>query len=77
MLGKAERLIAFQIAEARPKSGGPVGINDILVKAIDCIDDLFSNGDAITGLSTRFSDGRPNQWPAAGDLKLLVAGRRP
>jgi replicative DNA helicase len=26
----------------------PVGINDILVKAIDRIDDLFSNGDAIT-----------------------------
>ncbi|MCZ4287237.1 replicative DNA helicase, partial [Marinobacter salarius] len=51
ILDEAERLI-FQIAEARPKTGGPVGINDILVKAIDRIDTLFNAGDAITGLST-------------------------
>ena len=37
ILDEAERLI-FQIAEARPKTGGPIGINDILVKAIDRID---------------------------------------
>ena len=55
ILDEAERLI-FQIAEARPKTGGPVGINDILVKAIDRIDELFNNGDAITGLSTGFND---------------------
>ena len=55
ILDEAERLI-FQIAEARPKTGGPIGINDILVKAIDRIDTLFNAGEAITGLSTGFTD---------------------
>src|SRR5690606_3767591 len=55
ILDEAERLI-FQIAEARPKTGGPIGVNDILVKAIDRIDSLFNAGEAITGLSTGFTD---------------------
>ncbi|MBN0056342.1 replicative DNA helicase, partial [Pseudomonas aeruginosa] len=39
ILDEAERKI-FEIAEARPKTGGPVGISDILVKTIDRIDYL-------------------------------------
>ena len=55
ILDEAERKI-FEIAEERPKTGGPVGLNDILAKAIDRIDTLFNSTDAITGLTTGFSD---------------------
>ena len=74
ILDEAERLI-FQIAEARPKTGGPVGINDILVKAIDRIDTLFNAGDAITGLSTGFTDlDDLTSGLQPADL-IIVAGR--
>ena len=53
VLDEAERQI-FQIAEARPKAGGPVGINEILVKTIDRIDHLFNTSDALTGITTGF-----------------------
>src|SRR5690606_1092115 len=55
ILDAAERDI-FQIAEARPKTGGPVAVNDLLTKAIDRIDTLFNTADAITGLSTGYAD---------------------
>ena len=48
ILDEAERKI-FEIAEARPKTGGPVGISDILVKTIDRIDYLFNTTEALTG----------------------------
>jgi replicative DNA helicase len=67
ILDEAERLI-FQIAEARPKTGGPVGINDILVKAIDRIDTLFNAGDGFTDLDGLTSGLQP------ADL-IIVAGR--
>ncbi|AEB56755.1 MULTISPECIES: replicative DNA helicase [Pseudomonadaceae] len=74
ILDEAERLI-FQIAEDRPKTGGPVGINDILVKAIDRIDTLFNNGDAITGLSTGFDDlDNLTSGLQPADM-IIVAGR--
>jgi replicative DNA helicase len=74
ILDEAERLI-FQIAEARPKTGGPVGINDILVKTIDRIDELFNAGDAITGLSTGFTDlDAQTSGLQPADL-IIVAGR--
>ncbi|MDC6668693.1 replicative DNA helicase, partial [Leclercia adecarboxylata] len=74
ILDEAERLI-FQIAEARPKTGGPVGINDILVKAIDRIDTLFNAGEAITGLSTGFTDlDEATSGLQPADL-IIVAGR--
>ena len=74
ILDEAERLI-FQIAEARPKTGGPIGINDILVKAIDRIDTLFNAGEAITGLSTGFTDlDEATSGLQPADL-IIVAGR--
>ncbi|WP_028238686.1 replicative DNA helicase [Stutzerimonas azotifigens] len=74
VLDEAERQI-FQIAEARPKVGGPVGINDILVKTIDRIDTLFNTNEGLTGISTGFTDldGMTSGLQPA-DL-VIVAGR--
>ncbi|WP_068829102.1 replicative DNA helicase [Pseudomonas sp. BMS12] len=74
VLDEAERQI-FQIAEARPKAGGPVGINEILVKTIDRIDELFNTNAGLTGLSTGFTDldGMTSGLQPA-DL-VIVAGR--
>lgn len=74
LLDEAERKI-FEIAEARPKTGGPIGVNDILTKAIDRIDTLFNSDNAITGVSTGFvdlDDKTSGLQPA--DL-VIVAGR--
>ena len=74
ILDEAERKI-FAIAEARPKTGGPVGINEILVKAVDRIDTLFNSGAGLTGLSSGFTDqdDKTNGLQPA-DL-IIVAGR--
>ena len=74
ILDEAERKI-FEIAEERPKTGGPVVLNDILAKAIDRIDTLFNSPDAITGLTTGFSDlDDKTSGLQAADL-VIVAGR--
>ncbi len=74
LLDEAERKI-FEIAEARPKSGGPIGVNDILTKAIDRIDTLFNSSDAITGVSTGFADlDEKTSGLQPADL-IIVAGR--
>ena len=74
ILDEAERKI-FAIAEARPKTGGPVGINEILVKAVDRIDTLFNTGAGLTGISSGFTDldDKTNGLQPA-DL-IIVAGR--
>lgn len=74
ILDEAERKI-FAIAEARPKTGGPVGINEILVKAVDRIDTLFNSGAGLTGISSGFTDldDKTNGLQPA-DL-IIVAGR--
>jgi replicative DNA helicase len=74
ILDEAERQI-FQIAEARPKTGGPVGVNDLLTRAIDRIDTLFNTADAITGLSTGYTDlDEKTSGMQPADL-IIVAGR--
>ena len=55
LLDEAERKI-MQISEERPKMGGPEGVNPLLKKAVDRIDELFNSEEAITGLSTGFTD---------------------
>ncbi len=55
LVDEAERLI-MQIGEQRPKSGGPEAINPILKSAVDKIDELFNSDEAITGLSTGYTD---------------------
>ena len=74
VLDEAERKI-FQIAEARPKAGGPIGINDILTKTINRIDTLFNSSEGLTGLSTGFLDlDEKTSGLQPADL-VIVAGR--
>ena len=74
ILDEAERKI-FQIAEARPKTGGPVGLNDLLANVIDTIDTLFNSDNAITGISTGFTDlDEKTSGLQPSDL-IIVAGR--
>ena len=55
ILNEAEQKI-FQIAENRPNQGGPEGVNPLLKRAVDRIDELFNNSDALTGVTTGFDD---------------------
>src|SRR5690606_34898867 len=55
LVNEAERLV-FQISEDRPKAGGPIGMSELLTKAVDRIDELFNMKGAMTGLSTGFRD---------------------
>lgn len=55
VLNEAEQKI-FQIAENRPNQGGPVGVNPLLKEAVERIDELFGNADALTGITTGFDD---------------------
>lgn len=74
ILDDAERMI-FQIAEGRPKTGGPEAINDILSKAVDRIDTLFNSNDPLTGISTGFTDlDEKTHGLQPADL-VIVAGR--
>ncbi len=74
ILDEAERQV-FQIAEARPKSGGPVAINDILTRTIERIDSLFNSPGGLTGLSTGFTDlDEKTTGLQPADL-VIVAGR--
>src|SRR5690554_3088368 len=46
ILNEAEQKI-FQIAENRPNQGGPEGVNPLLKRAVDRIEELFNNADEI------------------------------
>ena len=55
LLDEAEREV-FQIAEGRPKTGGPVGTRDLLKNAVDRIDRLVASKSHITGTATGFDE---------------------
>ncbi len=55
VLDEAERKV-FQIAESRPKEGGPQPVNPLLQKAVERIDELFNSTTTMTGVSTGFTD---------------------
>ena len=73
ILDQAERKI-FAIAEQQQKGGGPQALRPLLQKALERIDKLFQSNEAITGLSTGFTDlddrtsGLQN-----GDLVIVAA----
>lgn len=74
ILDEAERKI-FQIAEARPKAGGPVPLQEILLQTVDTIDTLFHSDSQITGLTTGFKDlDEKTSGLQPADL-IIVAGR--
>lgn len=74
LLDEAERLV-FQISEERPKSGGPVGMSELLAKAVDRIDELFNMKGEMTGLSSGFRDlDEMTSGLQPSDL-VIIAGR--
>ena len=75
VLSEAEQKI-FQIAEERPNEGGPIGVNPLLKKAVDKIDELFNSEGSMTGVTTGFEelDG------ATGGMQpsdLIIVAARP
>ena len=74
LLDDAERKV-FEIAEARPKTGEPMGIKELLSKAVTRIDELSQSGGGITGLSTGFSDLDDLTSGLQPSDLVIVAGR--
>jgi replicative DNA helicase len=74
VLDKAESSV-FKIAEQQSRGSGPINIKKILPLVTDRIDMLSQTDDAITGLSTGFSDfDNMTSGLQAGDL-IIIAGR--
>ncbi|MGO2581324.1 MAG: DnaB-like helicase N-terminal domain-containing protein, partial [Halomonas sp.] len=74
LLNEAERLV-FQIAEERPKTGGPIGMSELLTKAVDRIDELFNLKGEMTGLSTGFRDLDDMTTGLQPSDMVVIAGR--
>ncbi len=74
LLDEAERAV-FQIAEDRPKVGGPVGTRELLKQAVDRIDHLVASKGALTGLSTGFPDLDGYTSGLQRSDLIIVAGR--
>ena len=74
LIDMAERQI-MQISEQGPKMGGPQAVNPLLTRAVERIDELYSSGGDITGLSTGFADlDGMTSGLQKSDL-IIVAGR--
>lgn len=74
VLNEAEQKI-FQIGENRPNDGGPISINPLLKQAVERIDELFSNADSLTGLTTGFDDLDERTGGLQKADLVIVAGR--
>ncbi|MFC2991212.1 MULTISPECIES: replicative DNA helicase [Halomonas] len=74
LVDEAERLV-FQISEERPKSGGPIGMSELLAKAVDRIDELFNMQGQMTGLSTGFRDLDEMTTGLQPSDLVIIAGR--
>ena len=75
LLDEAEREV-FQIAEGRPKAGGPVGTKELLKNAVDRIDRLVASKSHITGTPTGFSD-LDDMTSGLQDADLVIVAARP
>ena len=75
VLDEAERLV-FNIAEERPKTGGPRGVREILDNTVKKIDELFNSGDAITGITTGFTD-LDNMTSGMQSSDMIIVAARP
>ncbi|KTD42076.1 replicative DNA helicase [Legionella parisiensis] len=74
LLDMAETKV-FAIGEQTGGDGGPENIKSVLVRAVEKIDALYHNGDAITGLATGLSDlDEMTSGLQPSDL-IIVAGR--
>lgn len=74
LLDEAERKV-FEIAEMGSKQGGPQTVRALLAKTVDRIDELYRNPNAVTGVSTGFTDlDEMTAGLQKSDL-VIVAGR--
>lgn len=74
ILDEAERRV-LQIAEGRQKEGGPRSVNPLLESALDRIDELFTSGSTLTGISSGFTDlDKMTSGMQRSDL-IIVAAR--
>ncbi|WP_295802066.1 replicative DNA helicase [uncultured Microbulbifer sp.] len=73
LLQMAERRVA-EIAEGRAKEGGFVGVDALLKKTVERIDELFKSEGDLTGLSTGLEelDQRTSGWQP-GEMIILAA----
>jgi len=74
LLEEAERRI-MEISENRVQRGGPQGVNELLRRAVDRIDELYDSASAITGLSTGFIDLDERTSGLQRSDLVIVAGR--
>ncbi|MCF7981848.1 MAG: replicative DNA helicase [Pseudomonadales bacterium] len=74
VLDDAERKV-FQIAEERPNTVGPKEVNPLLTRAIERIDELYHSENAITGLSTGYSDLDAMTAGLQPSDLIIIAGR--
>jgi replicative DNA helicase len=74
VLDVAEQKV-FQIADDRPKDGGPQAVNPLLQAAVGRIDELFRSEGSITGLPTGYKDlDEKTSGLQKSDL-IIIAGR--
>jgi replicative DNA helicase len=74
VLDEAERRI-MQVAEGRPKEGGPQVVDGLLKSTLDKIDELYRSDGNLTGISTGFTDlDDKTSGLQRADL-VIVAGR--
>ncbi|MDT8398547.1 MAG: replicative DNA helicase [Pseudomonadales bacterium] len=74
LLDIAEQQV-FNIADERPRDGGPQALNPLLKTALDKIDLLFSTKGSITGLSTGYKDLDDMTSGLQRSDLIIVAGR--
>ncbi len=73
LIDEAERRI-LQISESRPQGGGPEGLNPLLKRAVDRIDELFNSDSHLIGISTGFTDlDDMTAGLQRGDLVIVAA----
>ena len=75
ILDEAERRV-FEIAEQNTQQNGPQGVNSLLTKAVQKIDELYQAESAITGLSTGFTD-LDNMTAGLQQSDLVIIAGRP
>ena len=74
VLDEAEQKV-FNIADDRPRDGGPQSINPLLTHVVDRIDELSGTDGGLTGITSGYKDldSKTNGWQKS-DL-IIVAGR--
>jgi replicative DNA helicase len=74
ILGEAEQRV-FDIAQQSSRGSGPVPMKEVVANALDTIETLSHAGNALTGLSTGFTEmDRMTRGLQAGEL-VIIAGR--